>query len=375
MSKKAIFEVATLADAVAKAFRVAPNKGAAFDKASGIQIEVDPFNFEEPVVIKSTNLDVTFRQSVSVLEVGDERVVWRVHARLVQNFMSQLPTGLGSSVKLQEMTPNSDSHLYFICGKIKAKLRLVEGGYPNIASYDKTLLGPVPDLSKRLNQVAWATDPQSQGVLAGVHMDGAHLMATNKACMVMVPCIVPVDAPVTAPLLEIASLIKNTGEASLRADGLHLQVSPDAWTQTTCVMYNGEYPNLPKLVETFNPKFDHKFTVDAEPLKSAIGRSLVLVKEERYPRTEVEITNGVMRLTVDVPDVGKISDEIEVIGGQLEGEEPFKFLFSPLNMKSAVEASGRSVVQIDYGPTPLSPIKVTDDNGFVCIMMPIRHTE
>jgi hypothetical protein len=55
---KAIFENATIADSIAKASRVAPTKGEAFDKASGILMTLDPE--EKTVTLRSTNLMVFY---------------------------------------------------------------------------------------------------------------------------------------------------------------------------------------------------------------------------------------------------------------------------------------------------------------------------
>lgn len=375
MSKKAIFEVATLADAVAKAFRVAPTKGAAYDKASGIMIELNPFDLVEPVVIKSTNLEVTYRQHVSCLEQGDEPASWRVHARLLHDLMSQMPMGMGNTVLLQQITGSkADGYLYFVCGKMKAKLQLIVSEFPNIVRYDPDELVAVRDLSRRLAQVAWATDAKALNILAGVHLNGKQLIATDKNAAVVVPCEVPISRPVTAPLNEIASLIKNTSEVHMFADDTHMWVSPDQWTQTTCTLHAGDYPDVPKLLEGFEKRFTGKLIAECETLKAAIDRSLVLVKSERYPRTTVEIGEGTMKLTVEVPGVGKIADEIDIQGGQPPGAEPFIFLFAPDYLKRAVEASGRQTIELRYGPSPLSPLLLCDDNDYKVIMMPMQPT-
>lgn len=365
MSRKAVFEVATLADAVAKAYRIAPNKGAAFDRAAGIVLEVNP-GAAEPVIIKATDLDVTFRQSVSVLEVGDEPVIWRVSANLFNGIMGTLPIGVGSQVRLAD---NGDGNLYFMCGKTKAKLRLIVTEYPLVAKFDPAPLAPVPGFARRLAQVAWATDARQSGILAGVHMDGEYLYGCNRQVLAMVPCKVPVASPVTAPLSDISALIKNTAEVNLRADDNHMQIMPDPYTQATCVLFAGDYPKVRSLI-----KDDQTGTlnVKAADLTAALDRMLVLVKSERHPATTIKIGDGTLNLEMEVPDVGKIADEIEVQGGEASPKEAFVISFSPDSLKSALGASGREVVTIKYGPTPLSPVLVSDDNDFMSLLMPMR---
>lgn len=366
MAKKAIFEVATLADAVSKANRIAPTKGAAYDRSAGIVLEVNPDNLTEPVVIKATDLDVTFRQVVSVLEVGDEPVTWRVPAVLFNGVMSTLPIGVGSQVRLAD---NGDGYLYFICGKTKAKLRLITTEFPTIPKYDADALATVPGFAKRLAQVAWATDSRQGGILGGVHLDGEYLYACDRQVMAMVPCVVPITSPVTAPLSDISALIKNTADVALRADTDRIELMPDAYTQTTCILFAGDYPNVKGLIKDTHTG---KVIINTAALTAALDRMLVLVKSERYPVTTIKIGDGSMYLEMEVPDVGKIADEIEVQGGEASPKEPFHITFSPDNLKSALQASGRETVSIEYGPTDMSAIIMRDDNQFFALMMPRR---
>lgn len=361
--KKAVFEVATLADAVAKANRIAPRGGAAHDRAAGIVVEVVPDSLE-PVIIKATDLDITFRAIVQVLETGDEPVTWRVPAQLFNGIMSTLPIGASATVRLAE---NGDGNVYFLCGKTKAKLRLITGEYPVWQPFENDSLATVPGLASRLGQVAWATDKPGSGMWSGIHIDGEYLYGCDRTNMAMVPCKVPVDRPVTAPLSEIAGLIKNTSEVAMRASHDKIELMPDAWTQTTCVQFAGAYPDIQKvLLEKY--KQTGEILVQSEILIAALDKMLVLVKSERYPTTTIKIGDGSMYLEMEVPDVGKIADEIEVIGGETTGQ--FIITFSPDALKQALAASNREKATIKYGPTNLSPILLVDDNQFTALMMP-----
>jgi DNA polymerase III sliding clamp (beta) subunit (PCNA family) len=362
--KKAVFEVAALQDAIAKANRIAPTKGAAHDRAAGIVIEVNPASLEA-VVVKATDLDVTFRMNVNVLELGDESVTWRVPSQLMYGVVSTLPIGQQHTVSLRD---NGDGNLYFLCGKTKAKLRLITGDYPSWEPFETQDLATVPSLARRLQQVAWAVDGRGTGVLSGIHLDGENLIACDRTNMAMVPCIIPLDEPVTAPLSEVASLIKNTSEVTMRATKSHVELMPDSWTQTTCILYRDPYPDIKNMMSKYHQTGE--ILVVGEELTSALDKMLVLVKSERMPTTTIRIGDGSMYLEMEVPDVGKIADEIEVVGG--EPTDPFVVSFSPNSLKMALGASGREKVTIKYGPNSLSPIVVCDDNQFFALMMPIR---
>lgn len=358
---RAVFETATLADAVAKANRVAPTKGPAFDKAAGIVLAVDPNAVGDQAVVIATDLEVGYRQSMTVLEVSDA-VTWRLPASLFHGVMSTLPMHAGSTVRLAD---NGDGNVYFLSGKTKAKLNQIVGEYPMVDPFDASKLVVAPDLARRLAQVGWAADARGSGVLSGVHLDGEMLIACNRSSLVMVPCIVPVDRPVTAPLVELAALIKNTSEVMIRAADDHLELMPDWHTQATSVIYTEQYPNVRGLM---NDNSTGQMIVNADHLLAALERVLVLVKAERYPVTTVVISENAMTLTVDVPGVGKVAAELDVVGG--ETGEPFQISFSPDVLKMALMGSGRPHATIAYGPTRVSPLWLRDDNDYVSLMMP-----
>lgn len=361
--KKATFEVATLADAVNKASRIAPSKGSAFDRAAGVVLEVDPTE-PDTVVIKSTNLQMSFWQRVNALSVGDEAATWRLPSNLLNSIMGTLPMGSGSNITLAEKEP-SDGYVYFKAGKTKAKLRYILGDFPEITPIDPTTLKPAAGFARRMQQVAWACDKNINGVLGGVHIDGTHLYACDKQVAARVPCLVPVEEPVTAPLAELSALIKNTSEVAMRATDTHVLLMPDEFTQMSSVLYATEYPQVGPLFA--REQYNMTLTVQVERLMAALGRMLVLVKSERYPVTTIEIERGVMRLEMEVPEVGRVDDEVEVEGGD---HDTFRLAFTPDNLTDALNASGRPKVTLDYGPTDLSQIRVRDDNDFVAVIMP-----
>jgi DNA polymerase III sliding clamp (beta) subunit (PCNA family) len=363
--KSATFEVTTLADAISKANRVAPNKGSAFDKAAGIVIDVDPLRFGENCIITATDLEVSVRIVVSTLEMGDEPAVWRVPSRLIHGLMGSLPVSTGAQIELRD---TGDAYLYIKCGKTKGKLLQVVGNYPIISTIDPASLTVAPNLANRLSQVAWATSKRGTGALSGVHMDGEHLWGCSTASMVRVPCTVPLTSPVTAPLTEIASIIKNTGEVQIGATPNRLNLMPDPYTQATCVLIEEPYPNLKGLIEQHN-KSNDQISLSADALVGMLDRTLVLIKEERAPSTNIEIGENYLKMSLST-DVGLIQDELEVIGGGV-AKEPIKLAFSAENLKSAVMASGRPSLTLSFGPTARDAVRLSDDNNYLAVMMPM----
>ncbi len=362
--KKVIFEVATIADAVTKAYRVAPNKGREFELAQGIILDIDPLRFGEQSVVMSTDLAVTFRHVVTPLEIGDEQVKWRINAKLFNGIVTTLPTGSGSNVLIAE---NGDGYLYFICGKSKARLRLIEGDYPFWQPFDPKDLGTVYNFARRLQQVAWCTaDGSVPSALAGVHMDGERLIATNGQAMVMVPCKIPLVKPITAPLNEISAIIKNTSEVALHADDLKVYFMPDSYTQATSVIIELKYPNVNDTVNRF--VFDKSFVINVEAFQKALDRMLVLSQHERVPVTTLEIGCGTLKLEMEVSEVGKIADEIDIIGGQPDGEAPIRILFTPQLLLNSISNACIPSILIEYKDS-MYPIKITNGDEYTCLVM------
>lgn len=361
MTKKAVFEVTTFADAIRKAARVAPTKGAEFDKAAGIVIEVDPTAFHEKVVIKSTRLDVSIRIHCNVLELGDEAATWRVPSKLLSGLVSTLPVSSGTEIKLLD---KGDGELYFQCGKTKARIRQIRGDYPAIPKHDHDKMKVVEGLAARLSQVSWAVDRGALNVLGGVHMDGEWLVAGTTSRIAVVPCKIDLDAPITAPLHEIASIIKNTSEVKMLTTDNHIVLAPDAYTQGTSTLIEGAYAKFKPLLED---KSTHSCVISAEKLASTLDRVLTLAESERNPATNFEFGDGVLTIEMDVPEVGKTVDEIEMDGG---GSTPMKMRFDANVVKSIVNASGRGLITIKYYD-PMRPVVFSDDNDFRCVMIPM----
>lgn len=354
-------EVTTLSHAVSQAARIAPNKGAAHDRAAGIVLEVSGFG-DESLVVKATNLEVTYRQNVNVLDVsGDQKdATWRLPADLLAGTMSHLPIE-GTKVMLAD---KGDGYVYLVSGKTKAKFRQIVGSsYPEWEPFDEALLKPATDFAKRAQQVAWAVDRKDHGALGGVHMTGDVMVATNRAALAIAPCSIPVEAPVTAPLQLIAGLIRNTGEVLLRATDDQLQVMTDHDTQITSTLIAPKFPDYSGINAL---AFPHSFTFQRDPVVEAIQRVLVIVKAERdVPVMKFDIADGAITLTCTVPEVGTITEELAISGGT---EHSFKL--TPTLLLDALNGTDRSVITLDHGADPLKPFRLTDDDGYVAILTP-----
>lgn len=363
--KTVTVDTATIAEAVSRAARVAPTKGAAYDKASGVLIEVRPES-DSRLRIKATDLEVSYWQRVQVLEIGDEAVDWRFPAGILAGILAGFPTDSGSKTKFTQ-TDDSDD-VIITCGRRKSRLRVIRDDFPKIKLFDPETLTPVSGFAKRISQVAWAVHPDS-APLSGVHIDGENLVACDRIRLVFMPCEVPLAEPVTVPLGPLVGLLKGANDVRVAADENRLMLMPDDDTQMTAIVYQSAYPNVGAIRRD---EYRGEFTVKKSLFADALGGMLVLVKTERYPRVRLDITNDRLDLSMRVDEVGLMEDVLDIAGGELPDNPPFTIWFSPQNLLSAINNSVEDEVKIQYGPGDLAPVHVTDSSGYDCWLMPIK---
>lgn len=352
-------ETATLADAVNRAARIAPNKGAAFDKAQGVIIEVRPSN-PSPVYIKATDLEVSYLQRVPTIEATGDDVLWRLPSTLIAGVLSNLPLGAGNEVTLSD----EGSIVTITAGKKISTIRSIDPtAFPLIKPFDPNGMATVEDLAKRVSQAAWATDAANP-IFSGVHIDGTSIVACDKISAVFVPCVVPVDEPITVPLRTVAPLFKNVGPMKMRATSERLELMPDADTQITSSLIAAAYPNVKAITRD---DFAGSFLVDVESLASSVTSMLVLVRGERYPSMHMDLVEHSLNLHMEVPDLGRMEDTLTVDGGT-----DFKMKFSPGRLVEAITHGGKSTIRLHYGPDPHKPVYITDEAGYECWAMPVR---
>ncbi len=355
-------ETAVFADAANRAARVSPTKGAAFDKAHGLVLEVHPDN-ERQVFIKSTDLETTFLTRMRAAKCDGTGGVWRINAHVLAGFLSQLPTAPGSLVTLVD----SKEKLVLRAGKTKANLRTMSpDDFPPFTEYDESGMTLVPNLGQAVSQVAWAvdrdTDPRT-----GVHIDGERLVACNGTLMAEVPLVAAVDEPVTAPLQSLSNAMKNTAEVWIKAMSKRLYLRPDQDTQATSRIFAVAYPDLNPMRQRVEGHAN-RVEVSVEILVECIRRQMVLCKGDRYPLIKVTFLDGSLAIEMDVPELGTIEDEIDCKGGALGSTEIW---FTPGVLTQALGAMSSATATIAYA-NPLDPVSMTDGMGYRCIAMPRR---
>jgi DNA polymerase III sliding clamp (beta) subunit (PCNA family) len=369
MATRATFSAATLADAVQKASKIAPTKGAAFDQAAGLLFDVRPEAAE--VFVSATNMDSSYKQRVPMTEGEGGRTLWRLPSTLLTRMMSSLTMDSGETVDL--IDTGADTFLRVKSGRFVAKLAMFDTTtFPRLEEFTSAGMASASDFASRVEQVAWACDPSSN-TLNGVHIDGERIVGCNQSVLAVVPCVVPIEHPVTVPLYTMAPLLRTATDFKLRAHDKKLLMMLDGETWATSQLVEAVYPQYQNVMRK---DFSGNVKANRGAFVEAVNRILVLAATEKLPRIELKFdgTQMIKTLTfdMDVPEVGRMQDMIDVASD--EWDDVFTIYFSAQQLVKAVETSRRDFVNIEFGsPTrngPLLPIRVSDDSGYEVYVMP-----
>lgn len=370
MPTTAIFENSDLADAVGKAARIAPIKGAKFDKAAGILMMIEPA--QRICKVRATDLDVFYEQSVPIKEVKGDAVNWRIPSGLLAGFIMSLPMGTGNDVTFIDR--GQDTWLRFQSDRKKARLAVMAAhDYPKFDTFPLEGMSAAQDLAAKVEQVAWACDPRSTK-LAGVHINGSHLIGCNGYVLAIVPAVIPIEKPVTVPLSSLESLLKDAYALRVRAEGRRFIMSLDEKATASSTLLMEGYPDVFKQVV----REDFIVTIEANRQQFAdmLNGLMVLIKADKLPtlRLEVNGTGMLKMLTFDmeIPDVGRIQDSMDI---STEYEEVFDIYFPPRALMDAISHSKADKVKFALGhPEPEKSIRlpclVSDDQGYTCYVSP-----
>ncbi len=358
-------EAAAFADAIAKVARVTPNKGAAFDKAQGIILDVRP-NGKSPLNVRATDLESAFfRKLPHALATGTDPVTWRLPSELLQGIAANLPLGPGKTVTLFD----EDNFIHFHVGRSKAKLRPIDPheSYPIDVSkpFAANALASVPGFAARVQQVAWAChDEPERAPLCGVHIDGTHLYGCDLIKLALVPCTVPVADPITVPLRTLVSLLKDaSGDVKVQATGDRLRMMIDADTQLSTTIFHSDYPKVRNVIRD---DFAGEAKVSASELVDAVNSMMVLVRGQRYPALRLAFRKGELHFGLTMKELGSMENVVDA-----ECDEDFDCAITPTNLTNALTPIGEGMAHIAFGPDPKRTIRFTDGKGYECHSMPI----
>jgi DNA polymerase III sliding clamp (beta) subunit (PCNA family) len=359
------FENAAFAEIIKRADRITPKKGEAFDKASGIVLDIDPSQ-EWGVTVRATNLEVYYTEWATALGIEGDKVTWRLSAPMLVAMITKLPIGTGKTVTLT----NVEGMLQITSGRFRAKIALLDPQYyPRWNAFDPSGTAPVADLGARIEQVAWACAKNSPGeAISGIRFNGETLATTDRYRLASVPCPAPhLRDELVVPASVIAPLIKQMGDTNVGIVGNHLVFMPNEYTQIMCVIYEGKFPKIERVMAKDHPE---SIKVDKGRFIDFIGRVVTANQRERMPELAVFIGQEEVAFYMEDGDGRDSAGDVMEIPGQATHER-FKFLITPSSLVDALTAAPNGVIDLHYDPANrMKVLRIDGGSGYESWVVP-----
>lgn len=368
---KIVFETATLADAIRKADRVAPNKGSAFDKSAGIVIDITVSPLEDPVVvIRATDTTTFYMEWVDPVEVTGVSTSWRLPSKLLAGLMSTLPIGSGSQVTMEEKEAEKGRAVHLTTNrKTRCKFSLIDSEYyPDWFSFDDSNLTVVSNLGGRLSQVSWAA-AKGEEKIDGVHFDGEQAIATDRYRLARVPFDMSLGKPITIPSEILTAVLRQTGDVKVGTDGNMFLLAPDEHTQIRTVMSGHEYPKTERLMRRDYPE---TVTLKKTELLEIMQRSLTFVGSDRFPTMRLFFGKEEINVFMADAERGMLGDAVEIPGQACHDRVEIRF--TPKNIIEALEHAPNETVSLGYDPENSMRVMYIDGgSGYECWVIPRKE--
>lgn len=343
---KVVFETAALAEALKKAGRVAPSRGAAYDKASGIVMQVAA-SLEGRVVIRATDTSVFHVEWVEAQEVEGEDATWRVPSKLLVELVATLPIGSGKTVTLEDVRGEHSHHIVMKSGRTKSKLNMMDPAYyPMWDSFSPDNLGLIKDFGARLSQVEWAAATTGGAPFAGVIFRGGYLLATDRYRFAVAPMEYPEELEDTiVPSGMLSSLLLQTGDVYVGRIDNQFAIMPNDFTQIKTVTYEpGEYPNILPGLQNIN--FTHHVSFPKADFLALAARANIFAGSDRTPTLAVIVGEGEVAVKMDDSELGMFGDSVPV--DNQADHAPLTIHFNPKILTQGLNAAPSAEVTLHY---------------------------
>jgi DNA polymerase III sliding clamp (beta) subunit (PCNA family) len=364
----ASIHAATLHDSLQRAARVAPTKGAAYDKAQGIHLTFKVDHCE----VRATDCDVTFwhRVAAEITEPYDDPIELRIPSGMFVAFVASLPMSGDQRVRFRRDDANPRQIIVkYANTKLQAKMNLITGSYPAFGPRDASAMTPAQELAAKLEQVSWAVG--DTGVLQGVLIDGKQMVAMDSKRAARIPCDVIVDEPVVGMLKSLTPLIKMGTDIRMMVEENRIFLALDDTCQVTSTVILQPYPNAIERLAAL--PLTHEFTINRTRLMEAMNRLLIGVRNDRQPRASLRIQNGSLDMRLLSAGAGEIEDSAAITSQVFDDPEGdgIRFIFNPSTLIESLDSFTGANVRIKYGDPRRNPWHLIGDNGYESWVMPI----
>lgn len=367
MSSSITFETATIADSIKKAAKIAPTKGAAFDKANGIVLEFDPSGLAPLAVLRSTNLDIFSMEWVNVAEMSGERAQWRLPHALLAQVVGTLPIGTDKTVTFYSEKTTHGFLIHMQSGRTKAKFNPLDASlYPTWGAFDPDHMFPASDLGGRIDMVEWAAS-KSQPELGGVYLDGTIACATDTYRLACVPLSIPdLVEPIVIPSGLLGQVLKPVGDVQVGVSGNFLNIMPDQYSQMRSVVMISKYPPVNRVMER---ELDTEVTLSRDYLLEVMSRINAFSLGDRTSAFRIFFRHDEIVIGMINESAGTIMDVIEV-PGQCQHDK-LELKFTPKNIMEALTKSPNDDIKLAYNKdNSKTVLRIDGGSGYMCWCMP-----
>jgi DNA polymerase III subunit beta len=323
--------------------------------------------------LSGTDLDIAV-STVVPADVDTEGAVTLPAKKLVE-IVRELPS---ASIRV---TGAGEQRVNLECGRSRFKLLgIPKDEFPSFppVKFDKTWTAASADLQKLINHVAFAASteesrPILNGVLWELRSDRMRMVATNghRLARMDVPIsggkasadlIVPPKA-----LEQIRRLFGAGDEIQIAKSDNHLGFKRGDTVVFTRLI-EGPYPNTEQVIPREN---DKSATVDKQALASAIRRVGVVASDQTH-RVRLAFSSGMVKFSVNTPDLGEASDEIPVAyeGDTLEIGFNATYLLEILKYMPTDEV--RFTLKAPERAATIEPVGWDDPASYLALVMPLR---
>lgn len=360
-------KVNLLHEALGRAVKVAPTKGAGFDKASGLMFDIKP----NEIWIRATDLERTFFGKIAA-DVTTE-MTFRI-TTAVSKFVSSLPMAADQDVRFHYDDTKQRVEVQFAKSPTKIQVPLVSGEFPRIEWFDYASMDDAFELASRLSAVTWAIEDSAVAPLIGVRIDGEWIEALCSKQMARIKCAVSTTEPIVAVVKNLAPLIAMGSRVRIKAGDGRVIVALDEHTQVTSATVLGQWPNLAERLEKL--EMPHGFKINRQRLLDALARILSFTAGDRFPRINFAI--GKDRVTVSLLEAkdGEIFDVITL--NDKTGDDECTFVFNPAWLQKAIDTFPGAEIEVKY-LDPRRPIRLlepmTSYNALIVGLQPGEKVE
>ncbi len=329
---------------------------------------------ERGIRLSGTDLDIAVTTEVTA-EVETQGAI-TIPAKKLSEIARELPP---APVRVSTA---GEQRVTLDCGRSHFKLLgLPRDDFPNFATvkFDESWRIRSGDLQKLISHTAFAVSteesrPILNGVLWELKPESMRMVATNghrlaKMEMSITSAGAPAADMIVPPkaLDQIRRLFPEDEELEIARGDNHLGFrSP--FTAVYTRLIEGPYPNYDQVI----PRDNNRIAIaDRTALTSALRRMSVIASDQTH-RIRLSFNAGILRFSVQTPDLGEATDELAV---RYTGD-PFDIGFNANYLLEILRFIPTDEVKLTFKAperaATLEPEAWSDPAGFLCLVMPLR---